>query len=252
MQPAVLLVYAKGGPALEFLLPRLVSRAVVDVLLPVRDAADTTSLVFGTNGMRRILDHREPVPHAERHDRIQLAGMAREVNRNNHLRLFCDAGIEGGGVDVERVRFDIDEHRTRAAMNDDVGRRRKSNRRGDDLVARADPRGIKGEMQCGGTGVHRHAVTAAGIRGELGFKALGAWTGGEPARAQRLDDGELVFCVDERLMKRQEGGAYRSPAAKRERLTRLDCHGISFIVGDLRVIGQLPRRPPAGDFRVTS
>ncbi|MEU8006942.1 hypothetical protein AB0B66_37765 [Catellatospora sp. NPDC049111] len=33
MQPAVLLVYAKGGPALEFLLPRLVSRALVDVLL---------------------------------------------------------------------------------------------------------------------------------------------------------------------------------------------------------------------------
>jgi biotin carboxylase len=33
MQPAVLLVYGKGGPALEFLLPRLVSRALVDVLL---------------------------------------------------------------------------------------------------------------------------------------------------------------------------------------------------------------------------
>lgn len=33
MQPAVLLVYAKGGPALEYLLPRLVSRAVVDVLI---------------------------------------------------------------------------------------------------------------------------------------------------------------------------------------------------------------------------
>ena len=114
------------------------------------------------------------------------------------------------------------------------------------------PDRIEGEMQCGGARVDRHAVTAPVYEARLGLEALGAWAGGEPARAQRLDHGELVVCVDERLMKRQEGGTYRSPAAKRERLTRLDCHGISFIVGDLRVTGQLPRRPPAGDFRVTS
>jgi biotin carboxylase len=45
MQPAVLLVYAKGGPALEFLLPRLVSRAVVDVLL-VGEPADWQRSLF--------------------------------------------------------------------------------------------------------------------------------------------------------------------------------------------------------------
>ncbi|WP_343446641.1 ATP-grasp domain-containing protein [Micromonospora schwarzwaldensis] len=33
MQPVTLLVYGKGGPALEYLLPRLTSRAIVDVLL---------------------------------------------------------------------------------------------------------------------------------------------------------------------------------------------------------------------------
>jgi biotin carboxylase len=33
MQPAVLLVYGRGGPALEYLLPRLAGRAIVDVLV---------------------------------------------------------------------------------------------------------------------------------------------------------------------------------------------------------------------------
>ncbi len=104
-------------------------------------------------------------------------------------------------------------------------------------------------MERRGARVHRDAVLAAPYRRrDRCSKALGSWAGREPARAQRLDDGELVFCVDERLMKRQERGANRSPAAKRERLTRLDCHGISFIVGDLRVTGQLPRRPPARRF----
>ena len=66
------------------------------------------------------------------------------------------AASRRAGVDVERVGLDVDEHRRRAAVDDDVGGRGERDRRGDDLVAGPTP---AASSASGSAAVHEFTAT---------------------------------------------------------------------------------------------
>ena len=69
-------------------------------------------------------------------------------------------------IDVERIRLDIDEHRSSADAGDGRSRSDKRNRRDDDLIALADTERLQRHFQCHGA-VHRgKAVRTVLKRGE--------------------------------------------------------------------------------------
>ena len=68
--------------------------------------------------------------------------------------------------------IDIHEDRRGADVADRGGRRDERERHGDDLVARAHPRGEKRQVERAGSRVHRDAVRHAAVVRELRLEAL--------------------------------------------------------------------------------
>ncbi len=180
-------------------------------------------------GVRGVLDDRQSVPTADRHDLVEVAGMPGEVHGNERPRPRRDRCLDGGGIDVERCRIRRPTNTgRRSPMDDDVGGRGKGDRRGDHLVARADANRLEREVQRRRARVHGHAVAGAGVGGKLLLERLGPRPGGDPPRTQRLEDRLLVVCVDQRLMERQERRPDRRAAFDGKLLPCLDFHQVSF------------------------
>jgi hypothetical protein len=66
----------------------------------------------------------------------------------------------------------------------------------DDLVARADLKGRKGQMKAGGAGTDGHGVRGVDLPGEFGLEAAHLVPLGDPARANHGGDGPDLFLVE--------------------------------------------------------
>ena len=92
--------------------------------------------------MRCILDDFQIVGARDVEDAIHVAGVAGEVHRQDRADALVRAALEhlldAGRVDVEGAGIDINEHRARAEIAENLGGRGEGERRGDNLVAGAD------------------------------------------------------------------------------------------------------------------
>ena len=68
-----------------------------------------------------------PVPCADRHDRVQIARLPGEIDGHERLGPRRERALDRGRVDVERVGFDVDEHRACAPVDDHICRGGKGN-----------------------------------------------------------------------------------------------------------------------------
>ena len=97
----------------------------------------------GAGRVRGVLDHFQIVVARDVENAIHVAGVTGKVHRQNSAHAFVLAALErlldAGRVDVEGAGIDVDEHRTRAEVAENFGGRGESERRGDNLVAGADP-----------------------------------------------------------------------------------------------------------------
>ncbi len=109
------------------------------------------SSVLGPERPRRVLDQHDLLRY-RRLQRFPLDRAAEEVNGHHRARSRRHGGCDGCGVDEERVRIDVDEHRSRSAQLDDVGGCGKRVRGNDHFVARADLQGKQREMERCGSG----------------------------------------------------------------------------------------------------
>ncbi len=178
-------------------------------------------------------------------------GWPAKVHRDERLRPRRDRPLRWrAGSMLKRIGLDVDEHRTRPSMDDDVRRRGKSDRRGDHFVAGADACRFERQVKRRRARVHGDAVRRARVGREVLLEPLRPRSGRQPPGSQRLEHRPLVVGVDQRLMVRKERGSNRGAALDCQGLSRLNCHGISFIVGRLRVsVKPMPelrplRRPP--------
>ena len=92
--------------------------------------------------MRGVLDNFQIVVARDVEDAIHVASVAGEVHRQDRADAFVGAALErlldARRVDVEGAGIDVNEHRTRAEVAENLGGRREGKRRGDNLVAGAD------------------------------------------------------------------------------------------------------------------
>ena len=96
---------------------------------------------LGAERLRGILDQREP----ERGELGERSRATEEVHRHDRLRPRRDPRGDVLGIEVERRRVDVGEHRRRADARDRLGGRVERERGADDLVAASDPERLERE-----------------------------------------------------------------------------------------------------------
>ena len=117
----------------------------------------------GAERLRGILDQRQP----EGGELGERRGAAEEVHRHDRLRPRRDARGDVVGIEVERDRVDVGEHRRRAGAGDRLRRRVERERRADHLVAGADPHRLEREHERVGAVRDADRVRHAEIGGRL-------------------------------------------------------------------------------------
>ena len=75
------------------------------------DRADHPPLVTRTMGLGAILDHLQPVASGQRHDRIHVAGPARQMHHHHGTGARGQHGGDGLGGQIAAVAIAIGEHR---------------------------------------------------------------------------------------------------------------------------------------------
>ena len=161
--------------------------------------ADLATLTNRAECLCPILDDREPVALGDRRDRLDVAGLAEDVHRDDRLGAWRDRGLERGGIDVERDGIDVGEGDVGTGVQRAVGRRDKRERRGDHLVTRAHTGTDQTEMQASSATRHRCRVlrTYPVREGALEARPHGAER--EHPRVQHLEDQLLLAGADVRL-----------------------------------------------------
>ena len=125
-------------PAVDVL--RLVEAEAADVA----DRAERATAERGADAVRRVLDQAEPARAGERAEAVHLAGDAAVVHGDDRPRPRRDRGLHRIGVDVQRVRPDVDEHGAPTRAHEGVRGGDVREGREHDLVAgreRAEERG---------------------------------------------------------------------------------------------------------------
>ena len=131
------LVVRRDHPALagRHLLVRIEGEHRVDAV-----RADPAALVLRSERLAGVLDQHEAVLLAQLAQRVELAGIAEDVDRDDPLRPLGDRGLDGGRVEVHRPLVDVGEDRRRPLVDEAVGRGDERVRRRDHLVALLEAR----------------------------------------------------------------------------------------------------------------
>ena len=87
----------------------------------VSNASDAAAIDGGAYRFAGVFDDSQPMTLRQRHDAIHVAGMSKDVNRQDGARAGTDSGGNGGRVNVIRVAIDIDELRNGALEKHTVG-----------------------------------------------------------------------------------------------------------------------------------
>ena len=162
----------------------------------VADRADLSAAVTALGRMRRVLHDR----NAEGNDGVEVARLAREIDRQDRLRSSGDRIGHARGIDVEVCVADVHEHGCRARVDDHVRRCRPCDRRRDHLVAFADPERYEGEVERRGPGGERQHVLRLQVLGQPPLEFRGPRSGRQPARPQRLGNGIDLVVADRRRL----------------------------------------------------
>ncbi len=158
--------------------------------------ADDFALVFRAVRLCRILDERQFVFLANRQNRIQVKRMAVKMHRYDGLGPRRDGAFELLRVKIHRGVVHVHINRFRAGVGNRPARRHKSERRGDDLVARPDAEQQHGDVQRGRAAVEGDAVFRADEPGEVLFKLRHVRPQAERAVVNRPRDGGVNFLAD--------------------------------------------------------
>lgn len=111
---------------------------------------DQTTAVRRRQRMRSVLHHRNAVSCRQGEEWIHVARQSGEMHRHDHLRSRGDPGLDLRHVEVEGDRVDVHEDRMGTEIPHHLRRGRECVRGGDDLVTRADPERLQGDVQSSG------------------------------------------------------------------------------------------------------
>jgi hypothetical protein len=171
------------------------------------EEADVPAFVERANAVGRVLEDPQRVPPGEVEQRIHVGRGAAEVHGEDAHRAIGDGGGGRHGIDLQRLGIDVHEDRRAAQDLDHVGGGGPGHGGGDHLVAGRQSEGHEADVEAAGGGGEGERFRRAGVGGEVALEALGLRAGGDPARAQRVDDLVDLHLADGRPGERQEGVA---------------------------------------------
>ena len=113
----------------------------------IADAAHRTPFIFRSVGLRRVFDHNQPMPARHVHNRVHVGRLAVEMHGQDRLRARRDRGLNRGRIHRESAGINIHQNGARSAVGDGGNAGDKSERHGDDFIARTDSGRKQREMQ---------------------------------------------------------------------------------------------------------
>jgi hypothetical protein len=162
----------------------------------VRERSHRTVPVGPARCVARVGHQGQPVPGSERPQVVVIRRLPGVIDGDDRLRARRDPGFDPFGVQEQRGRIDVREHRRSALVDDAVGRRGERERRDDDLVARPDPQGERGGVEGRRAAVDGHPLARPDRGGERLFEPPDQRSGREPVGPQRRRHGGHVVVVD--------------------------------------------------------
>ena len=217
--PPRLLGVGRDHPALagRDLLVRIEGEDRVDSV-----GAHRLAVVLGAQGLAGVLDQRQPVLRAQLAQRVQLARVAEDVDRDDRLRLVRDRSLDGGGIEVHRPLVHVREDGHRAFVDEAVGRGDEGVRRGDHLVPLPEAADHREQVQARGARGDGSRERRSDLLGEELLEAVDRRPEREPPRPKHLEHELLVALVEVRRRERDRprGGSHAwagvlSPTATR-------------------------------------
>src|ERR1700682_3042014 len=155
--------------------------------------------------VRGIFDNFQIVLARDLQDSIHVAGLTRVVHRqeraDSFVRTVFERLLDAGWADVEGAGIDVDEHRPRAEVAENLRGRGKCERGGDNFVAGTDAECPQRQVKRAGAVRYRERMFGAHVLGEFFFEALGLGPGRDPSGAKRLEHLALFLWSYRRTMK---------------------------------------------------
>src|SRR5262249_28050167 len=106
------------------------------------------TLDAGEMRLAGILDEDKPVSGRQRHQTLQVGGIAVQVDRHDSAGFGRYRALDQVRIQVEGIALDVYEDRPGADQQGGVAGSGETEGRGDDLVSRADTVGEERQMQC--------------------------------------------------------------------------------------------------------
>ena len=162
----------------------------------------------GRQGMRRVFDdeaaRRTEHPREVRHRRHLAAIVHGDPSRDlrHPVRLASERALQGRWIHAERLRLHVHEDGRRIEVRDHLRRRGEGERRHDDTLTASDPERRERQVERRGAGADRDRVRGADVARERRLELLHPGPGGEPPRAEHVQDGSDVPVVDFRPKER--------------------------------------------------
>src|SRR6266571_2982485 len=151
------------------------------------EGADLVPLVFGADRVGRVLDDRQVEFFCQGADRVHVARLAGEVDRNDGLCFYGDLLPYFACVDVQGTGLDVDQNRLCAAQDNHADRRGEGHGGSDDLVSRLDLQRQERQVLTGGGGAQGDREGCPHVRLEILLEALHLGPGGDPSGTERID-----------------------------------------------------------------
>jgi hypothetical protein len=127
-----------------------------------RDAPFAVDLAARADRLRRVFNQLDAARLRDRHQLEHVGHLAVQVHGHDRAGARRDRALHRGGIDVERVRLNVHEHRCAAGIVDRAGRREERERRGNDFVARRQVQRLERQEQR--IGAARAADAVLGVR----------------------------------------------------------------------------------------
>ncbi len=169
--------------------------------------ADLLVSVPRAEGVRSVLDDREPVLFGEGAERVEIDGLPGEVDRYDGTRPLGDAASDVLGIQTERLRVHLREDGPGAAQLDHIRCRGPRERRHDHLVVRREVKRPHGEVEPSCRRVYGDRVLDTQALTERLLEVLHTRAGGDPARPHALENRLLLLLPEGGARERQELGA---------------------------------------------
>ncbi len=117
-----------------------------------------------------VFDDLQSMLLGDRHNPVHIAGLAHDMDGHDRLGVFSNSPFHIVGVDLEKLRIQVRQHRQRPGTQNCGDSSGIGIRRGDDLVSRADSQGFDARVQCLRPRTGGHAIGHSRRLRELVFE----------------------------------------------------------------------------------